>query len=200
VLVTPDRASIRGHQVTYAQASGGGWFADLRDSSGRSTATGYGRSQAEALKRMLGEDQADDDGLEPFCGECQRAIGIFYGHEGWQHYAGEGTVASPVELYDAGHAPVAAFRERSAGFTVAVPSPLPWVMAEDGRSWRAELPDSRSALIERTLDGGEDGSGAVFVPSVHESSTEFERGPECAGLLDAGKWVSERLAAAQDAG
>jgi len=37
------------------------------------------------------------------CSTCGSTIAIFLGHgDGWHHYRGEGTVASPVELYDAG--------------------------------------------------------------------------------------------------
>ena len=28
---------------------------------------------------------------------------MFIGRAGWQHYCGDGTAASPVVLYDAGH-------------------------------------------------------------------------------------------------
>ncbi len=61
------------------------------------------------------EDQDDDDEDEPFCTECGADVGIFIGHgDAWLHYTGEGTVASPVELYDAGHAPVVAWRPAGA--------------------------------------------------------------------------------------
>jgi hypothetical protein len=43
------------------------------------------------------------DGLEPYCTGCGSWIGMFQGLEGWRHFRGEGTVASPVELYDGGH-------------------------------------------------------------------------------------------------
>ena len=56
------------------------------------------------------EDQADepeDDHWRDYdyaCSTCGALIGIFLGHgDGWHHYRGEGTVASPVELFDAGH-------------------------------------------------------------------------------------------------
>lgn len=76
------------------------------------------------LETRLDEDQ-DDDGYEPYCRAvipqapgspvppviCNAAIGIFYGHGlGWWHYRGDGTPESPTELYDAGHAPVVAWR------------------------------------------------------------------------------------------
>jgi hypothetical protein len=61
------------------------------------------------------EDQGDEDDFEPYCSTCGASIGIFIGHgDAWLHYTGEGTVASPVELYDAGHAPVVAWRPAGA--------------------------------------------------------------------------------------
>ena len=46
---------------------------------------------------------------------AMRAIGIFYGHgDAWLHSTGEGTVASPVDLYDAGHEPAVAWRPAGA--------------------------------------------------------------------------------------
>jgi len=64
------------------------------------------------------EDQGDEDGeddFEPYCSTCGASVGIFIGHgDAWLHYTGEGTVASPVELYDAGHAPVVAWRPAGA--------------------------------------------------------------------------------------
>jgi hypothetical protein len=58
------------------------------------------------------EADEDDglDGLEPYCAECGAWVGIFRGHgDGWHHWRGRGTAASPVELYDAGHEPVVAW-------------------------------------------------------------------------------------------
>jgi len=63
------------------------------------------------------EDQGDDDedDFQPYCSTCGASIGIFIGHgDAWLHYTGEGTVASPVELYDAGHAPAVAWRPAGA--------------------------------------------------------------------------------------
>jgi hypothetical protein len=64
-------------------------------------------SVLEDLLDVLGdEDQADEDDedLEPYCYTCGANIGIFTGRGGdWLHYTGEGTVDSPVELYDPGH-------------------------------------------------------------------------------------------------
>jgi hypothetical protein len=37
------------------------------------------------------------------CKTCGAQIGMFIGRQGWQHYRGDGTTASPVEIYDAGH-------------------------------------------------------------------------------------------------
>jgi hypothetical protein len=72
-------------------------------------------SVLEDLLDVLGpddEDHDDEDDFEPYCSTCGATIGIFIGHgDAWLHYTGEGTVASPVELFDAGHAPVVAWRQ-----------------------------------------------------------------------------------------
>jgi hypothetical protein len=70
------------------------------------------RALAERLTTRLAEDEDDeDDEDEPYCYACGSPVGIFYGHgDGWHHYRGEGTAASPVELFDAGHAPEVAWR------------------------------------------------------------------------------------------
>ena len=61
------------------------------------------------------EDQVDEDDFEPYCSACGATVGIFIGHgDAWLHYTGEGTVANPVELFDAGHAPVVAWRPAGA--------------------------------------------------------------------------------------
>jgi hypothetical protein len=74
------------------------------------------RKLVDRLGERLGEDT--DDGLddeEPYCSACDAKAGIFIGHgDAWLHYTGEGTVASPVELYDAGHEPVIAWRPAGA--------------------------------------------------------------------------------------
>jgi len=73
------------------------------------------RALVERLLDRLDEADADEDEPEPYCSACGTRIGIFIGHgDAWLHYTGEGTVASPVELYDAGHAPAVAWREAGA--------------------------------------------------------------------------------------
>ena len=58
---------------------------------------------------LLDEDPGSDD--EPYCTACGATIGHFLGHgDGWHHFTGQGTAASPVKLYDAGHAPAVAWR------------------------------------------------------------------------------------------
>lgn len=55
-------------------------------------------------------DETRDDG-DPYCTVCSGNVAIFHGHgDAWHHYRGEGTAASPVELFDAGHAPAVAWR------------------------------------------------------------------------------------------
>ena len=74
------------------------------------------RALVARLTTRLDEDQADED--EPYCHTCGAAVGIFIGHgDAWLHYTGEGTVASPVELFDAGHAPEVAWRPAGARMT-----------------------------------------------------------------------------------
>jgi hypothetical protein len=59
----------------------------------------------------LGDDEDQDADEEPCCGTCGASIGIFYGRgPAWLHYRGEGTAASPVELFDVAHEPVIAWR------------------------------------------------------------------------------------------
>jgi len=70
------------------------------------------RQLVERLMDRLDEADADEDYPDPYCPECEGKIGIFIGHgNAWLHYRGEGTVASPVELFDAGHEPAVAWRE-----------------------------------------------------------------------------------------
>lgn len=66
-----------------------------------------------AIVELHGDDggQERDGDEEPYCETCGASVGIFYGHgEAWLHYTGQGTADSPVELFDAGHEPVIAWR------------------------------------------------------------------------------------------
>lgn len=74
------------------------------------------RKLVEQLQDRL--DHAHDDDPEPWCTACGAKAGIFLNHgPDWKHYRGEGTVACPVELFNAGHAPVIAWREAArSGF------------------------------------------------------------------------------------
>ena len=61
-----------------------------------------------ACSECVGEpgDQAEDDYWRDYnytCLTCGAPIGMFIGRQGWHHYRGDGTAASPVEIYDAGH-------------------------------------------------------------------------------------------------
>jgi hypothetical protein len=71
------------------------------------------------------------------------------------------------------------------GHAGAAAGSLSWSVSADGSTWRAALPDGRTAVIER-LDDGES-----FLPKVHESRSDFAVGPVCAGLLGAAAWCSE---------
>ena len=46
---------------------------------------------------------ADGDGETHACSVCGAPVGRFQGYDGWRHYLGEGTAASPVVLYEADH-------------------------------------------------------------------------------------------------
>jgi hypothetical protein len=68
---------------------------------------------------MLGALEEDDAELarsepEPYCAACGADVGIFV-RSGldWRHFRGNGTTASPFELFDAGHAPMIAWRTPS---------------------------------------------------------------------------------------
>ena len=66
-------------------------------------------AMTERLMARLNEGQADDE--EPICDTCGATVGIFHAHgDAWIHYRGEGTIDRPVELFDAGHEPVIAWR------------------------------------------------------------------------------------------
>jgi hypothetical protein len=47
---------------------------------------------------------------DAYCTACGGGVARFYGHEGPRHFRGDGTAGSPVELVDAGHEPVVAWR------------------------------------------------------------------------------------------
>jgi hypothetical protein len=74
------------------------------------------RGGQEALERVAGElarvsvilaaaveGDDEEDGAEPYCLTCGEWVHMFHSVEGWRHFRGEGTAASPVVLYDAGH-------------------------------------------------------------------------------------------------
>ena len=69
-------------------------------------------ARVDRLQERL-DEYADEP--QPYCTECGATIGIFIGHgPDWHHYRGNGTVETPSELYDAGHAPAVAWREAGA--------------------------------------------------------------------------------------
>jgi hypothetical protein len=70
------------------------------------------RNLVDRLFSRLDDRLAADDEPEPCCAVCGASVGIFIGRgDAWLHYTGEGTAASPVQLFDAGHEPVIAWRE-----------------------------------------------------------------------------------------
>jgi len=87
----------------------------LREHVGRVLGDGR-RDRGEALARVAAElarvsvilaaateGVDDEDDAEPYCVTCGQWVGMFHGFEGWRHFRGEGTAASPVELHDTGH-------------------------------------------------------------------------------------------------
>lgn len=71
------------------------------------------RALVERLQDRL--DHQFDDDPQAYCTTCGANVGIFVGQgSAYLHFTGEGTTASPVELYDAGHEPVIAWREAGA--------------------------------------------------------------------------------------
>jgi hypothetical protein len=100
-----------GYEVTLIKHPRGGYHVSLTGPLG-SYSTGLGDSPADALASVspLGDDQADDND-EPYCYACGSPVGVFHGHgDMWHHWRGKGTAESPVELYDADHAPEVAWR------------------------------------------------------------------------------------------
>ncbi|MBV9381764.1 MAG: hypothetical protein JOY82_19025 [Streptosporangiaceae bacterium] len=68
---------------------------------------------------MLGALEQEDEELacqepEPYCAACGADVGIFL-RSGldWRHFRGNGTTGSPIELFNAGHAPAIAWRAPS---------------------------------------------------------------------------------------
>lgn len=56
--------------------------------------------------------EPEDDYPEPFCSACGATVGIFLGHgKDWRHFRGVATADTPVELFDADHEAVIAWRE-----------------------------------------------------------------------------------------
>ena len=126
----PDGADdIAGEIDAIAAALLSGKITALREYVGR--ALGDERHDwQEALERVAGEltrvsvilaaavegDDEEDD-AEPYCLTCGEWVHMFHGVEGWRHFRGEGTAASPVVLYDAGHEPAV---------RPARPGSLPW--------------------------------------------------------------------------
>jgi hypothetical protein len=72
--------------------------------------------QLHALRgQLIGELRQDEDlraGPRGYCTTCGGNAGHFIGYDGPRHYRGEGTAASPVELFtpDDGHEPAVAWR------------------------------------------------------------------------------------------
>ena len=104
------RAVLADYRTTLATAPatvppGREWMFRLADALG---------SVPDALGETADDDQDGNDN-EPYCYTCGSPAGIFLGHgDGWHHWRGMGTADSPVEIYDAGHAPEVAWRVAGA--------------------------------------------------------------------------------------
>jgi hypothetical protein len=111
----PDECAGAGEIDATAAALLGGRITALREYVGRALGD-EGHDRAEVLGRVAAELERisviltaategvdDDDDAEPYCTACGRWVHMFQGYEGWRHFRGEGTAASPVVLYDAGH-------------------------------------------------------------------------------------------------
>jgi hypothetical protein len=104
----------------------------------------------EALERVVGElarvsvilaaavdgDDEEDD-AEPYCLTCGEWVHIFHGVEGWRHFCGEGTTASPVVLYDAGHEPAMAWTVPPGRSLSPADTGLIRQALADASAWRA---------------------------------------------------------------
>ena len=66
---------------------------------------------ASVLEGLLAalDEQADDDGTEPYCTACGSWIGMFYGLEGWHHFQGDPAPGGERQLFAAGHEAVPAW-------------------------------------------------------------------------------------------
>lgn len=79
------------------------WLADQDVQTVAAIAGWVGRSNGDL--RVYG----DREGLEPYCAECGHWIGMFFGLEGWQHFKGDPAPGGQRQLFDPGHAAVAAW-------------------------------------------------------------------------------------------
>ena len=101
LTATERRVIARAREV--AALDGPGVRARFSDRDGDAYARAFGLAQWEIgeLLAIIGRlAEADEDCT---CSTCGALIGIFQDRPGWHHYRGDGTAASPVELYDAGH-------------------------------------------------------------------------------------------------
>ena len=97
------------------------------------------------------------DDTDYTCATCSATVGMFIGREGWHHFRGAGTVASPVELYDPGHpaAPMLGSSNGQAGH------------AELVRSWR-----DASARLRRAGTAAYDVADAVLTTGARPGHAE----------------------------
>ena len=95
----------------YDDDNGEGWLCTAQAGHGGPVHLAYGQDGTVARRWPCGQDPYDPETMpQGYCTACGGNAGHFTGYDGPRHYRGEGTVASPVELVDAGHEPVLAWR------------------------------------------------------------------------------------------
>jgi hypothetical protein len=148
----PDECAGAGEIDATAAALLSGKIIALREYVGR--ALGDERhDRAEVLGRVAAELERisvilaaategddDEDDAEPYRTACGRWVHMFQGFEGWRHFRGEGTAASRVELYDAGHEAVVRWTVPPGSLSPADIGIIRQALADASawRSWRAE--------------------------------------------------------------
>lgn len=121
----------------------------------------------EALERVAGElarvsvilaaavegDDEEDD-AEPYCLTCGEWVHMFHGVEGWRHFRGEGTAASPVALYDAGHEAVVGWTAPAGRSLSPADIGLIRQALADASAWRAWRAEGAGCEACARLDSG----------------------------------------------
>jgi hypothetical protein len=94
-------------------------------------------ARVSVILAAAAEGVDDEDDAEPYCTTCGRWVHMFHGFDGWRHFRGEGTVASPVVLYDAGHEPAVAWTVPAGRSLSPADIGLTRQALADASAWRA---------------------------------------------------------------